>query len=291
MQTARYLLASSRPQQWYKNVVLFVGLVFSSNLFNLMMWYQAVLAFVLFCMVSSAEYLLNDVFDRERDTQHPTKSRRPIASGQLGVPLAVSVAVGLDLLAFLAAYLFLGVPFLSACGAYAVLALAYSAVLKRIVLVDVVVIAVGFVLRVVAGCLAIDVFPSSWLIICAFLLALLLALEKRREELTLLADEAHNYRPTLGAISVELLEQFSGIATAALLVAYMLYTFFSPFAAMWATIPFVVYGLFRYLCVVRRAGASAEPMAAFRDKMMQVNLLLWVVVVLVIVVFGDALCL
>ena len=193
----KYLLISIRPRQWYKNVLLFVGIVFSANILNVSMWPEVLLAFVYFCMISAGEYLINDILDRERDRIHPVKSQRPIASGRLRVEHALLVALPLIVLSLAGTYLTVNLNFFIISASYILLIIIYSLILKHLVIVDVLVISAGFVIRAVAGALAIEVTVSSWLIVCTFLLALFLALEKRWSELEALADAAEAHRPTL----------------------------------------------------------------------------------------------
>jgi 4-hydroxybenzoate polyprenyltransferase len=282
----KYLLISTRPKQWYKNILLFVGIVFSANILNISMWAKVIPAFIFFCMLSAGEYLINDVLDRERDRKHPIKRRRPIASGQLKVSHALLVAILLIVLALLGSYLTINIKFLIISASYVLLVSLYSLMLKHLVIVDVLVIAIGFVIRANAGCLAINIFPSAWLIICLFLLALFLALEKRRHELMVLSDEAETHRVSLPGFSAKMLEQLIGVTTGALIVSYMLYTSFSEHDAIWLTVPFVIYGLFRYLYLVHQKGVGAAPEVVFKDKAMLINLGIWILLVVAIILYG-----
>jgi len=189
-------------------------------------------------------------------------------------------------LALLGAYFTISLNFLLISASYLILVLFYSLVFKRLVIADVLAISTGFVIRGVAGCLAINLFPSSWLIICLFLLALFLALEKRRHELVILSDDAENHRASLAGLSLKMLEQLIGITIAALVVSYMLYTFFSEYDAMWLTLPFVIYGLFRYLYLVHERGYGAEPEVVFKDKAMLISLGIWGILVILIILYG-----
>lgn len=282
----KYLLISIRPKQWYKNILLFVGIVFSANILNASMWAKVIPAFIFFCMLSAGEYLINDVLDRERDRKHPVKCERPIASGQLKVSHALLFAPLLIVLALLGSYLTINIEFLIISASYILLVLLYSLIFKHLVIVDILVISIGFVIRAVAGCLAIDVFVSPWLIICTFLLALFLALGKRWSELVILSGEAEGHRTSLSGLSRKMLEQLIGITTGALIVCYMLYTFFSEYGAILVTIPFVIYGLFRYLYLVHQKGVGAEPEVVFKDKAMLINLGIWVLLVVAIILYS-----
>jgi len=279
----KHLINSARPKQWYKNSLLFVGIVFSANTLNVSMWATVILAFVFFCMLSSGEYIINDIIDRERDRKHPVKCKRPIASGELKMGQALTVAILLIVLALLGSYLTINTNFLIISASYVVLVLLYSLVLKHLVIADVLVISVGFVIRAVAGALAIDVFVSPWLIICTFLLALFLVLGKRWNELVVLSDAAASHRTSLSGLSISMLDKLIGIVTGALIVSYMLYTSSAHDYSLLITIPFVIYGLFRYLYLVHQKERGAEPEAVFKDKAMLINLAIWVVLATVIV--------
>ena len=282
----KYLIISIRPKQWYKNSLLFAGIVFSANMLNASMWATVILAFIYFCMLSAGEYLINDILDRERDRRHPFKSQRPIACGELKASHAAFVAILLIVLALLGSYLTVNLNFLLISGSYLVLTLLYSFIFKHLIIADILVIATGFVIRAAAGCLAINVSISPWLIVCTFLLALFLASEKRWHELRMLADDAAKHRANLSEYSSKMLEQLIGITTGALIVSYLLYTFFAENDAMIVTIPFVFYGLFRYLYLVHQRGVEAEPEAVFKDKAMLINLGIWVLLVVSIILYG-----
>ena len=282
----RYLLISIRPKQWYKNILLFVGIVFSANILNASMWVTVLSAFIFFCMLSAGEYLVNDVLDRERDREHPVKCIRPIASGRLRASHAILFALLLIALALIGAYLAINAAFLIISASYVVLALLYSLALKHLVIADVLVISAGFVIRAVAGCLAIDVVVSPWLIICTFLLALFLVLEKRWSELAALSNDAAGHRPSLAGLSTKMVEQLIGITTGALIVSYLIYISLGKYDAMLLTVPFAVYGLFRYLYLVHQKGSRAEPEAVFRDKAMLINLDIWILLVVAIILYG-----
>ncbi|MFC2002704.1 UbiA family prenyltransferase [Chloroflexota bacterium] len=283
----RNLIVSTRPKQWYKNSLIFVGIVYSANILNVSMWATIVLAFVYFCMLSAGEYLINDILDKERDRRHPVKRKRPIASEQLKVSHALLFALLLIVLALLGSYLTINIVFLVCAASYALLFLLYSLVLQYLIITDVLVISIGFVIRATAGCLAINLFPSSWLILCVFLLALFLTLEKRRHDLVILSDEAETHRTSLSGFSTKMLEQLIGITIAALITSYMLYTYFSEFDGMLLTVPFVIYGLFRYLYLVHEKGVGPEPELVFKDKAMLINLGIWVLVVASIILYGT----
>ena len=264
---ASALLASMRPEQWTKNLFVFAGLLFGDRLGDPVAVWQAVATFGTFCGLSAAVYLFNDVSDREADRQHPLKRSRPIASGELPVPVALGTAGLLSLSSLTAAFL-IHPTLLLVSAAYLALLFLYSAVLKHVVIVDALAIAGGFILRAIAGAIAIDVPISSWLLVCTTLLALFLALSKRRHELTLLGEQATSHRRILEEYSPYLLDQMIAVVTASTLIAYSVYATSTETAAklgterLGLTIPFVLYGIFRYLYLVhqRRGGGSPSAM-------------------------------
>ena len=216
------ILVSMRPRQWVKNLFVFAGLIFAQKLLTPLTG-VALAAFVIFCALSGAMYLLNDVADRQKDRRHPQKRERPIASGRLPVPTAIGAAA-LLIAAAVGAGLLISRPFVSAAVSYVVLLTLYSLWLKHLVIVDVIVVAAGFVLRAVGGALAIDVEISGWLLICTILIALFLAIGKRRHEYLTLAAAAATHRPILAEYSPELLDQMIAVVTASTVTAYALYT-------------------------------------------------------------------
>jgi 4-hydroxybenzoate polyprenyltransferase len=287
--TVLNLIVSVRPGQWTKNLLIFAGLLFARRLFNPAAVAEASFAFVIFCALSGAVYVINDVLDRESDRQHPLKAGRPIASGALSVPAAGGTAVVL-IVAGLGAAFELDVRFGLVAGAYVALLALYSALLKHIVIIDVLTIAVGFVLRAVAGAVAIEVEISHWLLVCTFLLALFMALAKRRHELVLLANTATSHRPILSEYTPYLLDQMISVVTASTLIAYVFYTI-SPdtqqkFGTPWLglTIPFPLYGIFRYLYLVhQREGGGSPADLLLTDKPLLVCVALWALAVALII--------
>ena len=282
------VLVSLRPRQWVKNLFLFGGLVFAQRLFTPALW-TSLAAFVVFCGLSGAIYLLNDVVDRDKDRQHPEKRTRPIAAGVLSVRAALSVAIVLIVVGLAAAF-WLSRSFGLTGLAYVLLLSAYSAWLKHVVIVDVLVVALGFVLRAAAGALVIGVQISGWLLICTVLLALFLALGKRRHEVLALEGAAARHRPILAEYSASLLDQMIAVVTASTVTAYALYTmspetvakFHTPYLP--ATLPFVLYGIFRYLYLLYRRHLGGNPSdMVVRDRPLLLNTLLWLIVVLLII--------
>jgi len=255
----RAALVGLRPRQWTKNLLLFAGLLFAGKIGDTSLWVDACVAFVAYCAASSASYLANDVRDVEHDRRHPVKRLRPIASGELPVRLALALAVVLTCVAFgLVAYL--GPWSVAFMAAFLALQVAYSAGLKHVVLIDVLVIAALFVVRASAGAEAVDVHISPWLLICTGLLALFLALAKRRAELVLVGAEETPGRPVLEGYSLALVDQLVSVVAASTVIAYSLYTFGARDSkAMMATVPFVVYGVFRYLLLLHRRDLGEEP--------------------------------
>jgi 4-hydroxybenzoate polyprenyltransferase len=283
------LVSSLRPGQWTKNLLVFAGLLFGRRLFDLPACERALGAFVVFCMLSGVVYLINDIADRHTDRQHPLKARRPIASGAVTVTQALGLAVVLAAAA-LGGSAMLGWPFFAAALTYLALLVLYSGPLKEIVIIDVLTIAAGFVLRAVAGAVAVDVEISHWLLVCTVLLALFVALSKRRHELLFLADGATSHRPILGEYSPYLLDQMISVVTASTLVAYVFYTI-SPetelkFGTPWLglTIPFPLYGIFRYLYLVhRREGGGSPTDLLLTDRPLLVCVALWTLAVALII--------
>ena len=258
------LLEALRPRQWTKNVFVFAGLIFSGRLFDRAAGLRELAAFAVFCAASSAVYLANDAADREYDERHPVKRGRPVASGRLSSSIAVATSIGLGAAA-LAASAALSVELLWIVIAYLALSVAYSVWLKRVFLVDVMIVAFGFVLRAAAGAAAIAVEISPWLLCCSFLLALFLALAKRRAELSLLGNAAVAHPAALSHYSIPLLDAWLTALTGATIVSYALYTQ-SPRTVehfgttnLLYTLPFVIYALFRYQHVATRDGSAGDP--------------------------------
>ena len=239
-------VASLRPRQWIKNLLVFAGLIFSRGLHEPALVARSGLAFALFCLLSGGVYLINDVVDAERDRAHPQKRHRPVASGRLPARIALVAGVGL-LIGTATAGFFLSVPFGMVAAAYAVLLTAYSAGLKHVVIVDTLIIAGGFVLRALAGVIVLGIGTSYWLLLCTILLALFLTFGKRRHELLALEAGATDHRPILSEYTPQLLDQMIAVVTASTLMAYALYTMAPDTharlgtARLPLTIPFVLY--------------------------------------------------
>ena len=282
-----------RPQQWIKNLILFAPLVFSLNIHSREKDLAALAAFGIFCLVSSAVYLFNDVVDRENDRQHPVKRHRPIASGALPVGAALTLC-GVLLSVSLTGALMLSTGFLSAVGVYLVNNLLYSFRIKKVVLLDVSSIVLGFVVRVMAGTLVIGVPASEWLIMCTILLAYFLGFAKRRHELTVLGDETA-HRKVLGEYSQHLLDQLIMISASCALISYAFYTVSDKAVSSFGTtnliytVPFVLYGLFRYLYLIHQRHRGGDPSRVLlTDGPLILTVLLWLGTCIVIIGGGDA---
>lgn len=283
------LVLSLRPSQWTKNLIVFAGLLFGQRLLDPSAIALSSAAFAVFCALSGVVYLINDVADREADRRHPLKRFRPIASGQVPVGLALGVALGLGSVALVSAFL-LRFEFGVISAAYLGLLALYSGPLKHIVIIDVLTIAIGFVIRAAAGAIVIAEPASHWLLIVTILLALFLALSKRRHELVLLADGATSHRRILQEYSPYLLDQMISVVTASTLVAYAFYTV-SPETIqkfntdkLGLTLPFPLYGIFRYLYLVHQKSGGGSPSdMLLTDKPLLLCVLLWALTVAVII--------
>lgn len=276
-----------RPRQWIKNIAVFAGLIFSQNFFNPeKIWLVFAAAFI-FCGASSSIYLINDSLDAEQDKLHPHKKHRPIASGHLRIGLALCMAVVLMSFSATAAFV-LNIGFFFLLALYLIIETLYSLYWKHIVIIDLFCIACGFLLRVLAGAVVINVPVSNWLLICTIFLSLFLALGKRRGELVLLEDAACGHRYVLAKYSLVFIDQLISIVTGATIFSYVLYVF-SPETIMKFktrgleyTVIFVIYGIFRYLYLIyqKKLGGSPERLL-FADKPLLINLLFYFAAVFV----------
>ena len=258
------LIQAMRPREWVKNVFVLAALVFTKRIFEPDDLLQGSLAFLCFCLISGAAYLFNDIRDRENDRQHPLKRHRPIASGALRISVAASAAILLFLIALTGGF-YVHPHFGIVLLIYAVLNIAYTLYLKHIVILDVMIIAAGFLLRAIGGAVAIQVAISSWFILCTMLLALFLGFAKRRHEIALLEGDASTHRRILAEYSPQFLDQIIAIVTAGALVSYALYTM-SPEVIeklgtkyLNLTIPFVIYGMLRYLYLIYKKDGGGNP--------------------------------
>ena len=286
------LIKTMRPKQWVKNIFIFAALVFDVKLFNLHYLGQTSAGFVLLCLVSGAVYIINDLVDVEKDRQHPRKRNRPIAAGQLGARPAIVAAILILLIALPLGFL-LNPVFGAILTAYLMLQIAYSFWLKNAVIIDVMLIAGGFLLRVAAGVPLVNATRfSPWLYICMTLLALLIGFGKRRHELVLLKENANAHRQSLQEYNLPLLDHIISIVTASELLAYALYTFSAPNVpqnhAMMLTIPFVLYGIFRYLYLIHVKGMGGAPEEiALSDRPLQATVVLWGLSVVIVMYFME----
>ena len=284
------LLKTMRPKQWLKNVFIFTALVFDEKLFTPSPLLKTIAAFIFFCLTSSTVYLINDLVDIEKDRQHPTKRLRPLPSGQLKPSAAVAAAVLIPLVTLPLSFLLdLQLGFVAL--AYLLMMIFYSSILKNIVILDVLTVAAGFVLRVAAGAVVVDVERfSPWLYICATLAALFIGVGRRRHELILLAENANEHRASLNEYSLPLLDEMISIVASATIIAYSLYTFSAPNLppnhAMMLTIPFVLYGIFRYLYLIHVKNIGGTPEEIFLSDLPIITALgLWALAVIVVLYF------
>lgn len=281
------LIKTMRPKQWIKNIFVFAPLVFDKKLLELRYLGRTIAGFLLLCVISGTVYIINDVADADKDRQHPKKCRRPIASGQLGTRTASGAAIVILLIALPLAF-FLDPIFGGIASGYLVMQIAYSFWLKHIVIIDVMIIASGFILRVAAGVPLVDAARfSPWLYVCMMLGSLLIGFGKRRHELILLKENANAHRQSLEEYNLTLLDHAITIVTASTLLAYALYTFsaegFPVKYAMMLTIPFVLYAIFRYLYLIHVKGVGGEPEEIIlSDRPFQVAILLWGVSVIIV---------
>ncbi len=285
------LVISLRPQQWTKNLLVFAGLIFAQRLFDARALTTSIAAFAVFCGLSSVVYLINDLSDRDADRLHPTKARRPIASGALAPGAAWTAAAVLGI-ASIAGALAISRSFAVVGGLYLVLLSAYSAWLKHLVILDVLTLASGFVLRAVAGAVAIEVPFSNWLLLMTLLLALFIGLSKRRAELVTMADRATGHRRILAEYSPYLLDQMIGVVTASTLIAYAFYTISPDVVQHFGTdrliytVPVVIYGIFRYLYLIHQREEGGNPSELLvTDRPILACVALWGLAV-VIILYG-----
>ncbi len=282
------LIKLARPGHWIKNSVVLAALFFAGVANNSQSVLLALAAAGVFCLLSSAIYTLNDIIDREQDKNHPLKKSRPLASGEISVPKATIFLSALAILGFLAAWI-IGHNLFMISALFFILNILYSIRLKHIVILDVMAIALGFVLRAYAGAAAIDVPASKWMLINTLFLALFLGFGKRRHELVYLEENATAHRKILDKYSPYLLDQLIGVVTATVVVAYMLYTFSAEVSEklgteyLYLTVPFVVYGIFRYLYLIHKEEEGGSPTRVLiSDKPLMMNIILWLITVIAI---------
>jgi len=277
------LLKLARPPQWLKNGIILLALIFAGEMTHPKKVELALLAIAIFCLLSSAVYTFNDLIDREKDRKHPLKKNRPIASGKVSIGTAVTVVVILCSVGLAAAWL-INMNFFMIAVVFLGLNLLYTLWLKNVVIVDVMAVALSFVVRAYAGAFAIDVPASKWMLINTLLLALFLGFGKRRHELVVLEEGAAAHRKILGKYSPYLLDQLIAVVTPSVLVMYMLYSFSTEVSLklgtqnLFATIPFVVYGLFRYLYLIHKEEKGGSPThVLIGDLPIMITVLLWLI--------------
>jgi 4-hydroxybenzoate polyprenyltransferase len=283
-----------RPVQWLKNFFIFAPLIFSKHLFDAGYIFSAVDAFVVFALLSSAVYIFNDIADREADRLHPTKRNRPIAAGQISIPQAIGIAVILLVIIGLLATR-LNVKFLFIASVYFVLNIGYSFFLKQVILVDVFIVAAGFMLRVLAGAFAINVQVSEWLILCTLFVSLFLSISKRRAELMMVKNTPNfEGRAVLRGYDVDFLDQMMTIAASGVAISYALYTVaertisvFGTSSLIFTTV-FVLFGIFRYLYLVRIRKTEDNPTHMLTTDLVTIlNIIAWFAACVAIIYFTE----
>jgi 4-hydroxybenzoate polyprenyltransferase len=287
----KYILVSMRPKQWIKNIFIFPGLIFSHNLFDISLLVRVTVGFGLFCLAASSIYIFNDIKDLERDKEHPDRLKRPLAAGYLKVHKAYAASIVMAIIALPGAML-LDLTFFLILAGYMVMNVAYTIKIKEMVILDVLCIAFGFVFRVLAGTTLAGVKPSDWLIICTITVSIFLASSKRRHEFTLFAANGNNHRKVLVEYSTHFLDQMISVAAACTLMSYALYTIADETVARFGTrnliftLPFVIYGIYRYLYLLHQKKMGGNPTnALLEDLPLFLNGLLWLGVVIFIIYF------
>ena len=280
---ARGLMITLRPKQWTKNLILFAGVLFSNNLLHWQLLRLSMIGFILFCFLSGSVYILNDIVDVEKDKLHPKKSKRPIASGQVKAGQALMFFAFL-LIGSLTASFWLSFYFGLIGLGYVLLVVLYSFKLKNIVILDIMAISLGFVLRAVAGSVLVGVRISPWLILCTLLLSMFLALHKRKSEMLIFVSGAGTSRKILEEYTPELINDMLHIVTSSTVMAYSLYTFTGSHSVyMMGTIPFVIYGIFRYQYIAHTKDMGENPeLVLLSDKPLIIDIFLWVASCIVI---------
>ncbi|PIH00797.1 decaprenyl-phosphate phosphoribosyltransferase [Clostridium combesii] len=281
------IIALMRPKQWIKNFFVFAAIIFSGNLTNEIILKNNIITFILFCLTSSTIYILNDIVDLEKDKKHPEKKNRPLPSGRVSKSTAIIMNIVILFTVLFCSYKFVDYKIMYIYLLYIVMNIFYCFKLKNVVILDVMVITFGFVLRMESGSLATKVSVSPWLFLCTILLSLFLALNKRKSEIITLKDNRGSHRKILEEYSVELIDNMLTIVTPSILISYCIYTFSSVQSKrMMYTIPFVLYGIFRYQYLMNNHNLGGKPEDVFgKDKPFLVNMILWVISVVVIIYF------
>ena len=280
MSNPKYLIISMRPHQWYKNLVVFLGIIFSKKIFELIYWYDIISVFILLCVFSGVTYIINDIADLKRDGAHPEKRKRPLASGKITKGEALAWAIMLFVVGSYWAYL-LGIVTLVSFMAFFGIGLLYNLNLKHVFLVDVITISVLFVMRAAIGVISMNVEISAWLILCTFLLSLLLALGKRRRELQVLKEDSKMHRKVLEQYTMETITPMVISTLAMLFVSYCIYSVLTDTGReMVITIPVITYLFFRYSYLIfSGSNVAANPENVFRDRGMLYGMALWMLLV------------
>ncbi|NFJ16466.1 decaprenyl-phosphate phosphoribosyltransferase [Clostridium botulinum] len=281
------IIALMRPKQWIKNFFVFAAIIFSGHLTNEIILKNNIITFILFCLTSSTIYILNDIVDLEKDKKHPEKKNRPLPSGRVSKSTAIIMNIVILFTVLFCSYKFVDYKIMYIYLLYIVMNIFYCFKLKNVVILDVMVITFGFVLRMESGSLATKVSVSPWLFLCTILLSLFLALNKRKSEIITLKDNRGSHRKILEEYSVELIDNMLTIVTPSILISYCIYTFSSVQSKrMMYTIPFVLYGIFRYQYLMNNHNLGGKPEDVFgKDKPFLVNMVLWVISVVVIIYF------
>jgi len=285
----KHIIVAVRPGQWVKNLFIFAGLIFSGNLFHPEVFIRVGKGFILFSAAASGIYIFNDIMDLEYDRAHPEKKHRPLAAGQLKVTAAYACAFVLAA-AGLSGALILDREFFAILLSYLIINIAYTVIIKKMVILDIMCIASGFVLRVLAGTELAEVVPSGWLILCTIMLSLFLGFGKRRHELVVIGADALSHRKVLGQYSLSFLDQMISISTACIVMSYALYTVSPQTVGRFGTrnlvfsIPFVIYGIYRYLYLIHQKNMGGNPPGdLFKDLPLLANALLWALLVVLII--------
>lgn len=278
-----------RPHQWIKNLIIFAALIFSKSLTNSEQLITTIYGFLIFSLIAGGTYIINDILDKENDLEHPEKSKRPIASGKLSINTALTFSTFIITLSIFLSFL-LDFKFGITILIYLILSFSYSKYLKKIVLLDIIVLASFYVIRAIAGALLINVFISPWLILCTFLLAIFLALGKRRNELISLSANAQNHRLILKDYNLNLLDQLIAVVTSSTVIVYILYVLSEDVKDQFGdsnliyTTPFVLYGIFRYLYLIHKKDSGGNPSKLlFIDKPLLLNTIAWIVLVIILI--------
>ncbi len=282
----KYIIKLMRPKQWLKNIFVLAALIFSGKFSNGHILLLNLYVFILFSLISSAVYILNDIVDVEKDKQHPQKKYRPIASGKVSKIQALILELILVCIVLFASYS-INIKLLFILLTYYIMNILYSFILKNVVIVDVMIITMGFVLRVISGSIVTNVQLSPWLILCTILISLFLALNKRRSEIVTLKDKRGLHRKILEEYSVELIDSMLTIVTPSILITYCLYTFSSiQSRTMMITIPFVLYGIFRYQYLVTKKNVGGKPEDVFQnDVPFLIDVVIWAILIIGIIYF------